>query len=401
MAPVYRHRRLASPSVGTELHELTALEQAAAVRSGDVSPTELVEHALARIDGATPRSAPSSPSPRSGRWRRPPRRGPAPRRAATCRRCSACRPRSRTSTTPPASGRRSARRLSPTSCPPWTTPSSPSWPPPAPSAWARRTPPSSASPATRQRAGRAGPLPVGPGAARRRLQRGSGGRRGRRAGPVRAGQRRRRLDPHPGEHQRPVRHQAQPRPGQQRPVRQRGHRLRHQRPAGPHGARRRRDARRHGRAGRSATRPGPRRCRRGRRSSAGPTARRAGCGSAAPPSRPSPTPRSSPEVVAALDDTAAAARGARPRGRGRAARAARARGAADASSAPGCCRARRCRYEDQVGAAVPAHPRAARPGPGDVARGGDGGAVRAAPVQPPLRAGRRPVRRAARAGAAR
>ncbi len=33
----------------TRLHDLTALEQAAAVRAGDVSPTELVEHALARI----------------------------------------------------------------------------------------------------------------------------------------------------------------------------------------------------------------------------------------------------------------------------------------------------------------------------------------------------------------
>jgi amidase len=35
--------------VGTELHELTALEAAAAVRTGEVTPTELVEHALARI----------------------------------------------------------------------------------------------------------------------------------------------------------------------------------------------------------------------------------------------------------------------------------------------------------------------------------------------------------------
>jgi amidase len=35
---------------GTQLHALTALEQAAAVRAGEVSPTELVEHALARID---------------------------------------------------------------------------------------------------------------------------------------------------------------------------------------------------------------------------------------------------------------------------------------------------------------------------------------------------------------
>ncbi len=34
----------------TQLHDLTALEQAAAVRTRQVSPTELVEHALARID---------------------------------------------------------------------------------------------------------------------------------------------------------------------------------------------------------------------------------------------------------------------------------------------------------------------------------------------------------------
>src|SRR5690242_6713260 len=35
----------------TRLHDLTALEQAAAVRAGEVSPTELVEHYLARIGG--------------------------------------------------------------------------------------------------------------------------------------------------------------------------------------------------------------------------------------------------------------------------------------------------------------------------------------------------------------
>jgi amidase len=34
----------------TSLHDLTALEQAAAVRAGEVSPTELVEHSLRRID---------------------------------------------------------------------------------------------------------------------------------------------------------------------------------------------------------------------------------------------------------------------------------------------------------------------------------------------------------------
>jgi amidase len=37
-------------STGTQLHDLTALEQAAAVRTREVSPTELVEHALARIE---------------------------------------------------------------------------------------------------------------------------------------------------------------------------------------------------------------------------------------------------------------------------------------------------------------------------------------------------------------
>jgi amidase len=34
----------------TQLHDLTALEQAAAVRAGEVSPTELVEHSLRRIE---------------------------------------------------------------------------------------------------------------------------------------------------------------------------------------------------------------------------------------------------------------------------------------------------------------------------------------------------------------
>jgi amidase len=34
----------------TELHDLTALEQAAAVRAGEVSPTQLVEHSLSRIE---------------------------------------------------------------------------------------------------------------------------------------------------------------------------------------------------------------------------------------------------------------------------------------------------------------------------------------------------------------
>jgi amidase len=41
--------RLAFGTVA-ELHDLTAMEQAAAVRAGEVRPTELVEHALARIE---------------------------------------------------------------------------------------------------------------------------------------------------------------------------------------------------------------------------------------------------------------------------------------------------------------------------------------------------------------
>jgi amidase len=38
----------------TQLHDLTALDQAAAVRTGEVSPTQLVEHSLARIEALDP-----------------------------------------------------------------------------------------------------------------------------------------------------------------------------------------------------------------------------------------------------------------------------------------------------------------------------------------------------------
>jgi Asp-tRNA(Asn)/Glu-tRNA(Gln) amidotransferase A subunit family amidase len=34
----------------SELHDLTALEQGGAIRAGEVSPVELVEHYLARIE---------------------------------------------------------------------------------------------------------------------------------------------------------------------------------------------------------------------------------------------------------------------------------------------------------------------------------------------------------------
>src|SRR2546430_917187 len=38
-----------------DLHDLTALEQGAAIRSGDVSPVELTEHYLSRIDALSDR----------------------------------------------------------------------------------------------------------------------------------------------------------------------------------------------------------------------------------------------------------------------------------------------------------------------------------------------------------
>jgi amidase len=46
--------RNAAAYSGTQLHDLTALDQAAAVRAGEVSPTELVRHCLARIEALDP-----------------------------------------------------------------------------------------------------------------------------------------------------------------------------------------------------------------------------------------------------------------------------------------------------------------------------------------------------------
>ena len=43
----------------TDLHDLTALEQGAAIRSGETSTAELVEHYLERIDRLSERWAPS------------------------------------------------------------------------------------------------------------------------------------------------------------------------------------------------------------------------------------------------------------------------------------------------------------------------------------------------------
>ena len=84
-----------------ELHEMTALEQAEAVRSRRVSPVELVEHYLDRIErrnaelGAfiTVTGEDALAAGQGGRGTAD-QVGPGDR----CRRCSACRPRSRTST---------------------------------------------------------------------------------------------------------------------------------------------------------------------------------------------------------------------------------------------------------------------------------------------------------------
>ena len=114
--PCLRHgaaTRCLSPSTVppvTQLHDLTALEQAAAVRAGEVQP-DRAGRALPRAHRGARRRPRRLPHRHPGA--RPACRGPrregAARAAATCPRCSASRPRSRTSTTPPACGRRSAR----------------------------------------------------------------------------------------------------------------------------------------------------------------------------------------------------------------------------------------------------------------------------------------------------
>ena len=214
---------------------MTALEQAAAVRSRQVSPVELVEHYLDRMERAR-RGA--------GRVRHGHRRGRAGpgqegrgqlsrRTRRRCRRCSGCRPRSRTSTSPPACGRRFGSTLFADFVPPvddnvvtllrragtislgkTNTPefglpcyTENGVAPPARTPW--DTTRSPAAPAGRRGGGRGGP------------------------GAVRAGQRRRWLGPDPGQRLRPVRDQGRPRPGQQRPDRRRRDRAGLERSAGP------------------------------------------------------------------------------------------------------------------------------------------------------------------------
>ena len=83
-------------SSGTQLHDLTALEQASAVRAREVSPTELVRHALSRIEAldaglgafltVTPERALAAAA----------RADAAVLAGRSCRRCTASPPRSRT-----------------------------------------------------------------------------------------------------------------------------------------------------------------------------------------------------------------------------------------------------------------------------------------------------------------
>ena len=167
-----------------------------------------------------------------------------------------------------------------------------------------------------------GPEPLG-----RRLERRRGRRGGGRDGAVRAGQRRRRLDPDPGQRLRPGRDQGRPRPDQQRPGRRRPDRAGLERPARPLRPGRGGAAGRDG--GADARRPalGAAAVRRARRSCRTPGATPAGCGSAGGRRRSSPTSRCTrtawprtrrrPAALAELGHEVDRPRPAVPAGRGR------------------------------------------------------------------------------------
>ena len=189
----------------SQLPVMDATAQAELVRSGEASPAELVDAAIERLEALNPSSTCSSRRCTTRRARR---------RRATCRtgRSAACRSSSRTSrATPPAtrctrawascaSRAGSSRR----------TPSSPSASAPPGLVILGRTncPELGILPTTEPHAFGAVAQPVGARPLHRRVERrvGGGGRRGHRA--VRARQRRRRLDPHPGGELRAGRAQA-------------------------------------------------------------------------------------------------------------------------------------------------------------------------------------------------
>ena len=384
----------------TQLHDLTALEQAAAVRAGEVRPTELVEHYLARIAAhdaglgafvtvtaeralraaagaeraAAPRRRPAPAARRADRDQGPEqhRRRPDHVRLAGDGRLRAPVDDAVVEQLAAAG----TISLGKTNTPEFGFPC--------------YTENALAGPARCA----VGPRPASAGGS-------SGGAAvavaaGLRA--VRAGQRRRRLDPHPGEHLRAGRHQADPRPGQQRAPRRGRHRVRPQRSDRPHrrATRPRCSTRWPGRC--PATRLGaPAAGRRDLPRVRRPAARH-GCGSAASSSRPSPASASSPrwrrrsttprrcsqDLGHDVEDVPPGLVGPEVLP------VLRARVGAVGHHAAGAARAGR--------RPAPADPRAAGARPGDVGAGGDGGAGRAAAVRPPLRPGDGRLRRPAGAG---
>ena len=82
------------------LHDLTALEAAAAVRSREVSPVELVEHALDRIARLDDRLGAfvtvTADAARKQAKEAESNRARGRRSRDVCRRCSACPPPSKT-----------------------------------------------------------------------------------------------------------------------------------------------------------------------------------------------------------------------------------------------------------------------------------------------------------------
>ena len=82
-----------------DLHDLSALDAAAAVRRREVSPVELVEHALdriARLDSQVGAFVTVTDEAAREQAKAAERAVADADDPAGCRRCSACRPRSRT-----------------------------------------------------------------------------------------------------------------------------------------------------------------------------------------------------------------------------------------------------------------------------------------------------------------
>ena len=79
-----------------DLHDLTALEQAAAIARGELTSAELVEHYLDRVGGATATRVGAFVTVTAGPAPAQAAAPPTRRRARTAGRCTACRPRSRT-----------------------------------------------------------------------------------------------------------------------------------------------------------------------------------------------------------------------------------------------------------------------------------------------------------------